>query len=322
VQIDQLRSAGLMNDAVDFKGQNKESYEFLLSYCVELAIALLFHFPVIGFILFSGCLNIKKKLPIFGGRPYEVLCEEKELAGLNGEVDTEKGEPVKRTGKDMSNKERSTSLSSGTRKADDKDGKVSGMAGFWNKKVQSNSDDSVGTKSIGTPVRAPRNVSFPHRGPNHGTASPTTSRRGSTGSFQGVNTLSPGVSPGRQTNRPGQYQQRRGSAGYNVPPQQRRGSAGSAIPAHQRRGSTGSGNHATGARTYTGGRIYIPQQQGRGGPGRGVPGSCTFSPQLASTARPQATTQTLRSPVSPGRGKRPTPTTPRSAASFPHYNAK
>mmetsp|Transcript_17201 Transcript_17201/g.32638 ORF Transcript_17201/g.32638 Transcript_17201/m.32638 type:complete len:560 (-) Transcript_17201:160-1839(-) len=310
VQFNELRSAGLMDDAVDFKGQNKESYEFLLSYCVELAIALLFHFPVIGFILFSGCLNIKGKLPIFGGRPYEVLCEEEELAGINGDVDPETGEPIQPTGVSMFNKDRSTLLNSSNIK---EDGKVSGMAKFWNKKVQSKSDDSAGAKSSGTPVRAPRNAAFPR--PNNQPASPPSSHRGSTGTNQGASTFSPGVQPGRQTYRPFPNQQRRGSAGYTVPPQQRRGSASSTIPPNQRRGSTGSNNHSSGARGYSGGRIYIPQQQGRGGPGRGNPGRGAFSPQPASPRRSQGTTLTARIPASPGRSKRP-------AASFPHYSAK
>ena len=335
VQFDQLRSAGLMDDAVDFKSQNKDSYEFLLSYCVELAIALLFHFPVIGFMLFSGCLNIKGKLPIFGGRPYEVTREEEELAGISGEMDPETGLPIKRTTDNMSNKGRSILSNSGARKADDKDGKVSGMAGFWNKKVPNKNDDTVGTKSSGPPERAPRNASSPNKGSNHRSAVPISSSRGSAGLAKGASPLPPGVPSTRQSSNPGQHQQcrgsetqrhqqRRGYAGHSAPPQQhqRRSSAGPTTPPHERRGSTGSANHSTTARAYTGGRIYIPQQQGRGGPGRGVPGRDALSSETRPQGRPQGTTPSASPPFSPGRGRSSPRTAPRPAASFPNYSAK
>jgi len=58
--------------------QEAQSYSFLLSYATELVLALVVYYPLIGTILFTGILGCGK-LPILGGRPYEVRLEEKNL---------------------------------------------------------------------------------------------------------------------------------------------------------------------------------------------------------------------------------------------------
>jgi hypothetical protein len=58
--------------------QEAESYRFLLSYATELVLALVVYNPIIGTVLFCGILGCGR-LPILGGRPYEVLQEEQRL---------------------------------------------------------------------------------------------------------------------------------------------------------------------------------------------------------------------------------------------------
>jgi len=58
--------------------QDAESYSFLMSYAMELVLALVVYNPLVGTILFSGILGCGR-LPILGGRPYEVHQEERRL---------------------------------------------------------------------------------------------------------------------------------------------------------------------------------------------------------------------------------------------------
>lgn len=51
------------------------SFKFLISYCIELCLALLVYYPAIAFTLFSGILGCGR-IPLFGGRAYEVRCEQ------------------------------------------------------------------------------------------------------------------------------------------------------------------------------------------------------------------------------------------------------
>lgn len=77
--VGEIGSAGLSDDHVDIFGfSDKSSFDFLLSYSVELALALLIYYPLVGTILFSGILGCGK-VPILGGRPYEVMVEKKRL---------------------------------------------------------------------------------------------------------------------------------------------------------------------------------------------------------------------------------------------------
>jgi hypothetical protein len=76
-----LDSAGINDD--NFKlGQTDDAsaYEFLIGYAVELALALIVYYPLVGTVLFSGVLACGK-IPILGGRPYEVLVQ-KRLEGF------------------------------------------------------------------------------------------------------------------------------------------------------------------------------------------------------------------------------------------------
>lgn len=78
-EVEELQSAGISDDQIDLLGfSDKSSFDFLLSYSVELALALFIYYPIVGTILFSGILGCGK-VPILGGRPYEVLQEKKQI---------------------------------------------------------------------------------------------------------------------------------------------------------------------------------------------------------------------------------------------------
>jgi hypothetical protein len=77
-------SAGLLDDALDLTEAPREisAYTFLIGYAVELALALVVYNPLIGTILLSGVLGCGR-IPILGGRPYELECERREAAGAD-----------------------------------------------------------------------------------------------------------------------------------------------------------------------------------------------------------------------------------------------
>lgn len=71
-----LHSAGIFDDKVQLGDNNgADSFRFLISWTVEVALALFVYNPIIGTILFSGVLGCGK-LPFLGGRPREMLLEE------------------------------------------------------------------------------------------------------------------------------------------------------------------------------------------------------------------------------------------------------
>ena len=76
--VQELKTAGVFDDTIDLRTAGKENYEFLMSYFVELGLEFMVYFPMIGSLLFSGVLYCIR-LPQFGGRPYEIEQEEKEL---------------------------------------------------------------------------------------------------------------------------------------------------------------------------------------------------------------------------------------------------
>ena len=69
-------SAGLVDDEIQpLTGfEDKSSFQYLLSYGVEIALALLVWYPIVGTILFTGILGCGR-IPVLGGRPYEVWQE-------------------------------------------------------------------------------------------------------------------------------------------------------------------------------------------------------------------------------------------------------
>jgi hypothetical protein len=54
-----------------WKSRDYNEFEFLIAFFVELMLNFLVYYPVIGSILFSGCLTCGR-YPVIGGRPYEM----------------------------------------------------------------------------------------------------------------------------------------------------------------------------------------------------------------------------------------------------------
>jgi len=78
-KITELDSAGLFDDAIQLgTTQGWESYDFMITLGIELALSLFFYYFIIGTILFSGILGCGR-LPFLGGRPREVLVEQKKI---------------------------------------------------------------------------------------------------------------------------------------------------------------------------------------------------------------------------------------------------
>jgi hypothetical protein len=77
VDLSDLGTAGINDDNIKL-GQTDEAsaYEFMIGYAVELVLALIVYYPLVGTILFSGVL-VCGKIPILGGRPYEVLVQKR-----------------------------------------------------------------------------------------------------------------------------------------------------------------------------------------------------------------------------------------------------
>lgn len=59
-----------------FKEQSVTAYDFLLTYGVELSLSYLIYYPLLGTLFFSGILGCYR-IPILGGRPYEIRQEER-----------------------------------------------------------------------------------------------------------------------------------------------------------------------------------------------------------------------------------------------------
>lgn len=72
--VDQSKSAA----NVDLKINQASLYNFLITYATQIALSLFVFYPLIGTILFTGILGCGH-VPILGGRPYEIMMEEKRL---------------------------------------------------------------------------------------------------------------------------------------------------------------------------------------------------------------------------------------------------
>ena len=82
-------TGGLLDDAsLDLNvARDPSAYDFLIGYAVELALALVVYNPLVGTVLFSGILGCGR-IPILGGRPYELDAERRRMASGGGEEDT------------------------------------------------------------------------------------------------------------------------------------------------------------------------------------------------------------------------------------------
>lgn len=83
VDLSDLGTAGINDDNIKL-GQTDEAsaYQFTIGYAVELVLALLVYYPLVGTILFTGVL-VCGKIPVLGGRPYEVLVQKRHAQASN-----------------------------------------------------------------------------------------------------------------------------------------------------------------------------------------------------------------------------------------------
>jgi hypothetical protein len=71
-----------MNDDLynNLTGGSLGQFSFIVKYFVELILAWLLYFPIMGTVMFSGILGCSGKIPILGGRPRDKAMVDKELA--------------------------------------------------------------------------------------------------------------------------------------------------------------------------------------------------------------------------------------------------
>jgi hypothetical protein len=83
IDAENITSAGLFDDAIVLGSTDSvDSYRFLISWCIEMVLALFVYYFLVGTIFFSGILGCYT-LPFLGGRPREVALEEKERLKRN-----------------------------------------------------------------------------------------------------------------------------------------------------------------------------------------------------------------------------------------------
>jgi hypothetical protein len=86
VDLTDLGTAGINDDNIKLgKTSDASAYEFMIGYAVELVLALIVYYPLVGTILFSGVM-VCGKIPVLGGRPYEV-SRQKRLAQASSKED-------------------------------------------------------------------------------------------------------------------------------------------------------------------------------------------------------------------------------------------
>lgn len=79
-----VKSGGLADDAVElFEIDTANDFEFMIAYLVEIILTMFVWYFVIGFVLFTGVLGCGK-IPVLGGRPFDLLTEERERQALEG----------------------------------------------------------------------------------------------------------------------------------------------------------------------------------------------------------------------------------------------
>lgn len=63
---------GLTDEEISlWQARDANEFEFMIAYFVELVLNFFVYYPVVGSILFSGCLTCGR-YPVIGGRPYEI----------------------------------------------------------------------------------------------------------------------------------------------------------------------------------------------------------------------------------------------------------
>jgi hypothetical protein len=66
-----------IDDQLDLDVHSASEFSFVAGYLVEMLLSLFIYYPIGGTMLFSGMFACGFKIPVLGGRPYEVHCEAK-----------------------------------------------------------------------------------------------------------------------------------------------------------------------------------------------------------------------------------------------------
>ena len=81
----------MLDDQTDFSVENVSDFSFVLNYLVEMTISFFIYYPIGGTMLFSGFFSCGYKIPILGGRPYEIECEERQNSRRQRGGSTQRG---------------------------------------------------------------------------------------------------------------------------------------------------------------------------------------------------------------------------------------
>merc|ERR1712194_395830 len=68
-----------VDDELQLSVESISEFTFVFSYLIEMVLSLFVYYPMGVIILFSGILSCgcSNNLPVLGGRPYEIACEER-----------------------------------------------------------------------------------------------------------------------------------------------------------------------------------------------------------------------------------------------------
>ena len=68
----------MLDDEIDLRVGDLSDFSFVFNYLVEMTLAFFIYYPIGGTMLFSGIFSCGYKIPLLGGRPYELACEERQ----------------------------------------------------------------------------------------------------------------------------------------------------------------------------------------------------------------------------------------------------
>lgn len=79
-EIEETKQGGInimFDDQLDLRIASASDLSFVVNYLVEMTLAFFVYYPIGATMLFSGILSCGYNIPLLGGRPYEIACEER-----------------------------------------------------------------------------------------------------------------------------------------------------------------------------------------------------------------------------------------------------
>lgn len=80
----------MIDDQIKLSVTDASEFMFVMTYLVEITLSLFVYYPLGGTMLFSGILACGFRIPVLGGRPYEIVGEERRNARRQREEDSSK----------------------------------------------------------------------------------------------------------------------------------------------------------------------------------------------------------------------------------------